>query len=209
MKVDDQYCLELLHHAIVQHDVHARNRLQQIFSELLHHWVYYHPKREMACQLNSEDHYVEQALERFWQIAFHHQPEAFDSLALTLRYLSVSLNSTMMEAIRTYSRLQSVPVTEIGDAAESLVEPEYTQYTCWGAIEHILPNMRERRLAYLLFHCGLRPKEIISSHPLEFSDAQEIYRLWPTIAEQLLGIAFPVRKPRQGDKTELYAPQAP
>jgi len=62
MNVDDQYCLELLHRTIVQQDAHARKIIQRYFSELLYQWLHYHPKSERAYQLNSEEHYVTQAL---------------------------------------------------------------------------------------------------------------------------------------------------
>ena len=45
---------------------------------------------------------------------------------------------------------------------------------------------REQRLAYLLFHCGLKPREIVRLRPQEFHNVQDIYRLRCNITEQLL-----------------------
>src|SRR5207249_6916625 len=100
MNVEDQYYLELLHRAVVQHDAHAKNTLQQHFSELLHQWVRCHPNREVASQLNSEEHYVTEALERFWQMLSPHQLETSDALAVAQGYLRISLNSTIMDTLR-------------------------------------------------------------------------------------------------------------
>jgi hypothetical protein len=50
----------------------------------------------------------------------------------------------------------------------------------------ILTNPREQRLAYLLFHCGLGPREMIRFCPQEWSDVQEIYRLRRNIMERIL-----------------------
>jgi hypothetical protein len=44
-------------------------------------------------------------------------------------------------------------------------------------LQRLLSDERERRLAYLLFHCGLSPREIAQSHPSEFANLQEIYQL--------------------------------
>ena len=204
MNIDDQYCLELLNRAIVQHDTCVREMLQQCLGELLRRWIRSHPKSVVACQLNSEDHYVAQALERFWRITLLHRPEASDFLVLALRYLRASLNSVIMDALRTCLRPQGMAMVEIGEATDPLTEFDATRYTSWEVIEHVFPNTRECRLAYLLFHCGLKPGEIVRSCPLEFSDAQENYHLWPGIIEQLSRIAVPAHntEPGQSGETE-------
>ncbi len=209
MNVEDQYCLELLHRAVVQHDIHARNTLQHHFSELLYHWMRSHPKREMVSQLNSEEHYVIEALERFWQVLSPYQLESSDALAVAQRYLCISLNSTIMDTLRTSLRPQEIPAVEMRGAIKPLTESDYSQCVCWEAIEHMLPNRRTRRLAYLLFCCGLKPKAIVSVYPQEFGDIQEIYLLWAGIAQQLSHVAIHVHKPTQGGNTELCAPSAP
>ena len=56
----------------------------------------------------------------------------------------------------------------------------------WESLHMLLTNHREQRLAYLLFHCGLKPREIIRFCPQEWSDIQEIYRLRSNIMERLL-----------------------
>jgi hypothetical protein len=56
----------------------------------------------------------------------------------------------------------------------------------WESLHMLLTNPREQRLAYLLFHCGLKPREIIRFCPQEWSDIQEIYRLRRNIMERLL-----------------------
>jgi hypothetical protein len=49
----------------------------------------------------------------------------------------------------------------------------------------LLTNPHEQQVAYLLFHCGLKPREIIRFCPQEWSDVQEIYRLRRNIKERL------------------------
>jgi len=56
----------------------------------------------------------------------------------------------------------------------------------WGYLQGMLHNVREQRLAYLLFHYGLRPREILHNYPQEFSDVCEIYRLRCNIMGRLL-----------------------
>ena len=61
----DAYGLELLRRAIVQGDQEAWAWIQHCFSGLVHGWLRRHPKREVACRLESEENYVDQAFERF------------------------------------------------------------------------------------------------------------------------------------------------
>ena len=56
----------------------------------------------------------------------------------------------------------------------------------WETLQILLPDMREQRLAFLLFNCGLKPREIISHCPQEFCDLQEVYRLRHNIIEQFM-----------------------
>ena len=60
-------------------------------------------------------------------------------------------------------------------------------------IRRLLPNQREQRLAYLLFHCGLKPREIVRFCPQEFSSVEDIYRLRRTIVERLVRHADSIR----------------
>ncbi|GAC1379251.1 MAG: hypothetical protein NVSMB33_04340 [Ktedonobacteraceae bacterium] len=55
----------------------------------------------------------------------------------------------------------------------------------WHSIDSLLPEERERRLAYLLYYCGLKPREIVIRCPQEFADVKEIYRLNHNIIDRL------------------------
>jgi len=56
----------------------------------------------------------------------------------------------------------------------------------WQSVQHLLPNLAEQRVAYLLFHCGLTPNEIVRRCPDEFSDVQEVQRLRCAIMKKLV-----------------------
>ena len=56
----------------------------------------------------------------------------------------------------------------------------------WERLQKELLNLRERRLAYLFFHCGFKPGEIVYCCSQEFSDVREIYHLRRAIVERLL-----------------------
>jgi hypothetical protein len=141
--------------------------------------------REVACRLESEEHYVAQAFERFWQATAFNQQVEFSTLAAALQFLRASLNGAILDTLRTYTRSREVSLPEPGEPREPRVEDNTENSEVWQSLQLILSNPREQRLAYFLFHCGLGPKEIIHFCPQEWSDIQEIYRLRRIIMERL------------------------
>ena len=56
----------------------------------------------------------------------------------------------------------------------------------WEMLDKMRLSDREQRVAYLLFHCGLGPKDIVRIFPEEFHDVREISLLRCTIIGRLL-----------------------
>lgn len=72
---------------------------------------------------------------------------------------------------------------EPSDLEESAADHENSKE--WEMLRKTLPNAREQCLAYLLFRCALKPREVILLFPQEFHDVQEISRLRRSIIERL------------------------
>jgi hypothetical protein len=182
----ERYGLELFHRALMQSDGEAWAWVQHCFGGMVHDWVRRHPQRAVACRLESEEHYVAQTFERFWHATAYNQQVAFRSLAAALQYLRASLHGAILDTLRTYQRPGEVPLPESGAPGE----PSREDVTCgselWEILKGILPDPREQRLAYLLFRCGLGPKEIVHVCPQEWSSVQEISVLRRTIMERIL-----------------------
>jgi hypothetical protein len=190
---NDEYGLELLRRAIVLEGEEALVGVQRCFSELVYSWLRRHPKREVACRLESEENYVVQAFERFWQATTLTQRVEFNSLAAARQYLRTSLNGVILDTLRTYARPREVPLPESGEGWEPHVEDNTGSVEVWETLQTMLSNEQEQRLAYLLFHCGLKPSEIIHFCPQEWGDVREIYRLRHNIMERLLHNADQLR----------------
>jgi len=182
----DQYSVELVHRALVQQDALAREAVQLCFKETMHHWIHSHPNREAACHLESEEHYVAQAFERFWQATTSNQRVEFNRLSAALQYLCASLNGAIIDTLRAYSRPREVSLPEPEKPGKPLGEDNTDSSEVWDILKTVLSTPGEQRLAYLLFHCGLGPQEIVHCCSQEFSDICEIYRLRRTILERLL-----------------------
>ncbi len=182
----DAYGLELLRRATIQDNQEAWAWVQHCFGGLVRGWLRRHPKREVACRLENEENYVAQTFERFWQATAFNQRVEFSTLAAALQYLRASLNGTILDMLRAYARPREISLPGPGEPGEPLVEDSTDSSEVWDILHMILSNPREQRLAYLLFHCGLKPREIIRFCPQEWSDVQEIYRLRRNIMERLL-----------------------
>jgi hypothetical protein len=181
----DKYGLELLQRAIVQGEQEAWIGLQHCFSGLVYSWLRRHPKREVALRLESEENYVAQAFERFWRATILTQRVEFNTLAAALQYLRASLNGVILDTLRAYARP--------GEAGEPQAEDNPDSSEVWETLQTMLSNERELRLAYLLFHCGLKAREIMRFCPREWSDVSEIYRIRRNIMERLLHNADQLR----------------
>ena len=180
----DAYCVELLRRATLQDDQDAWQAVRQCLSETVLRWLDRHPQRETACRLDTAEHYVTQAFERFSQATVQQQV-AFSTLADALFSLRAYLNSVLLDTLRASSRSRGILVPRRNEAEQ----PESTsseQSNVWDMLRNMLPNVREQRLAYLLFHCGLRPKDIVRTYPQEFQDVEEISSLRRGLIQRLL-----------------------
>jgi hypothetical protein len=191
----DTYGLELLRRATFQDNQEAWSWVQHCFGGMIRGWLRRHPQRELACRLESEEHYVDQAFERFWQATTIHQRVEFSTLAAALQYLRASLNGAILDILRANERSGDAPLPEPG---EPRVEDSTDSSEVWESLQAILLNPREQRLAYLLFHCGLGPREIVRFCPQEWSDIQEIYRLRRNMMKRFL---------LKADQTQLVLPE--
>jgi hypothetical protein len=182
---NDEYGLELFQRALMQRDPFAWEIVQQRFNGMMLRWMRSHPMRKAACSYDSEENYVAQAFTRFWRATVGNQELEFRALAAVLRYLRASLNGIILDTLRTYSRPREISLPEAGEPGEPLAEDRDDGSEVWEVIRSLLPDERQQRVAYLIFHCGLKPREIIQFCSQEFSNVQEIYHLRRSVFERL------------------------
>jgi hypothetical protein len=188
------YSLELLRRAIAHDDQETWAVFQQCLEETVLTWLHEHPGREAVCRGLCEKDLVVQAFERFRQATQHHQHREFTTFAAALHYLRASLNGAILDTLRAYSRLREVPLPEPGSPGELVMEDGMGSGARWENLQEILPDVRERRLAYLLFHCGLTPRQIVRFCPQDFNDVDEISHLRLTVMERQLHHADHLRR---------------
>ncbi len=181
----DVYGLELFRRALHEYDPFAWEIIQQRFNDMMLKWMRSHPLRKAACSYDSEENYAAQAFTRFWQATIGNEQIQFGSLAAVLRYLRASLNGIILDTLRAYSRPREISLPEPGTPGEPFGEDLDDGYEVWEVVGSILTDERQQRVAYLIYHCGLKPREIIQFCSQEFSDIHEIYHLRRSIFERL------------------------
>jgi len=190
----DQEGLELFQRALSQSDDEAWSLLIERFQGLVMAWVRNHSRHELAYHYYSPEYYVALAFERFWQATARNRSLTFTSLESALSYLKASLNGAILDTLRSYARPE-VPLPEPGYLypVELIAEDSISEYDLWDVIKNLIPTPREQRVAYLLFHCGLKPREIVQFCSDEFPDVREIHRLRRNVVERLLRHADTIR----------------
>jgi hypothetical protein len=170
----ERYCLDLFHRALARKDQQAQFQLH--FGETVRGWIRHHFKRELASHFKQEEYYVAQTFACFWQITSRYQESEFSTFAAILQHLHASLNSIIIAARRASLSTTVAMATMPNDGAE-----------VWKRVQSLLTDSRQQRIAYLLFHCGLKPREIVQSFPEEFSDVSEISHIRYKIMAGILG----------------------
>jgi hypothetical protein len=173
--------LERLQSVRASHDLEAWTAFQQSLEETVLIWLYKHPTKEAACLLHNERYFVALAFERLRQAILQRQVGC-ETLSGVLVYLRASLNAAIQETARVSSRPRAV--CEHVETEQGL-QGDPQSLEVWNRVQVALSSERERRLAYLLYHCGLSPEEIVRYCPQEWSDVREVVRLRRIILKQL------------------------
>jgi hypothetical protein len=183
---DGSGCLELLRLATVEQVDGAWSMMQQLFGEIVGIWLRGHPACSQALLYDSEENYIAQTFSRFWLTTRERRPEFF-TLPTLLSYLHSTLNSLLVDTLRVYTRGKYTSPLDY-EFVEELVYPgdEPGGYEeLWASIQGLLADDGERRLMYLLYYCGLKPREIVARFPTLFQDVQDIYRQNHNIIQRL------------------------
>ncbi len=179
-----RYTQEIMRRAIVEQTDEACSILEQCFNETVRNWIDNHPSSELALQRDTEENYIAQTFSRFWY-ASRSQKVEFTTLTAVLSYLHVTVSGVIIDTLRFLVHAYEVPFPESAMTNELTVDESIEIEDLWEGLQKPLYDERERRIFYLLYACGLKPREIVTRWPQEFPDVKEIYRLHKNIVDQL------------------------
>jgi len=178
--------MEALLRQMLEGDQEAWTGVEQCLGETVRSWLRDHPSKEAACCWESEEHYVSLAFGRFRQAVNAGQLQAHTSPPTVLRYLQACLNGVLLDSLRAKGGAKGMTLQEPAPTEEQPGGDQPGDRQLWENIQRLFPDLRERRVAYLLFQCNLSPRDILRVAPQEFSDVQEICRLRARILERIL-----------------------
>lgn len=184
--LDERDCVEILRRALVEQTDEAWMVLQQRFSETVRVWIRCHPSSDVALLRDSEENYIAQTFSRFWY-AMRKQHVEFTNVPAALCYLHATLNGLIIDTLRSHFRscTREIPLPEPGFSGEPSAEELFEGESLWENVQSMLCDERERRLFYLLYYCGLKPREVVALCSQEFDEIKEIYRLNTLIIKRL------------------------
>src|SRR5436853_560209 len=87
---------------------------------------------------------------------------------LATHCLRASLNGAILDTLRASARPGEASLPEPGEPGEPQAKDVTSSSEVWDILQTIRSNEREQRLASLLFHCGLKPREIVRFCPQEW-----------------------------------------
>jgi len=180
-----QFSLELLHRATWQGSQEAREVWQRCFSGIVNGWLHRHPRKEELGRFDSEEHYLAQAFERFWQAMADQQQPAFPQLSTALSYLRASLYGVLLETLRAQKRPSRIAAMEPNNPVGLVLEDDMDARQWWERMQQMFPDVHERLVAYFLFHCNLSPSDIFCVAPQRFRDVEEICHVRRDILERI------------------------
>jgi hypothetical protein len=183
---DGHFCLELLRRATLLQMDEAWEALLHLLNEQVLIWLRAHPHYGTALTYDSEENYIALTFARFWA-ALRERRLHFANLPTVLSYLHATLNSTVIDTMRSYMRVKCISLLDpaVAEHVDLAVEEIYNEDYTWHSIQSLLENEKERQMMYLLYYCGLKPREVVARFPEQFDDVKEVYRLNHNIIERL------------------------
>lgn len=174
--------LELLDRASTHNDLEAWVVFRQSLGETALTRFHLHPRSEAACRVQSDTHIVALAFEQLWQSVIQGQVDC-ETLTGVLVYLRACLNGVILGTLRV---LKQPGVVSERMAVEPDLKSLPQSREVWDWLQVRLTGERERRLAYLLYHCGMESTEVVRCYPREWSDIHEVTRLRCVLVKRLM-----------------------
>ncbi len=177
--------IEALLRQVLEGDQEAWAGVEQSLGETVRSWLGSHSSKEAACW-ESEEYYISLAFERFRQAVTAGQLSASASLPSVLRYLQACLHGVLLDSLRAEGGPKGIALQEPAHSEEQPGGDHSDAHQLWERIQGLFPDVREQRVAYLLFHCNLSPRAIFCLAPQQFRDVQEVCHVRRHILERIL-----------------------
>jgi hypothetical protein len=194
---DGECCFELFRRAICNRDDQAWEKLIEQYRGIVVFWVRRHPSAKTLGE--DDDYWVDGAFVRFYQAISPERFSQFSAIPQILRYLKLCVDSSIQDAVRSFSQQPvTVPIDGADDPWDDGNQPPIATISSadsadqstntrelWAAIEGVLRNDVERRVAYLTFVLEYKPREIQALYPNQFTSTSTVYPVIRNVVDRL------------------------
>lgn len=188
---DPAYCYELMRRAFVEKDQRAWDLVYAQYKTQLIRWTVRHPQSLLA-GLETED-CVQRVFLRLFRVITPEKFGQFPSLAVVLRYIQMTVNSVIMDAVRAAQRQQwlntldgeeeDLPRSALTGAEATWTDDDRQRW--WALITAKLKDERELVIIRAAFVLAMKPAEILKTYPHLFHGVDEIYRTKQNLLDRL------------------------
>ncbi|MGQ0602783.1 MAG: RNA polymerase sigma factor [Anaerolineales bacterium] len=188
---DPAYCYELMRRCFVEKDQRAWDLVYSQYKAQLIRWTVRHPQFSLA-GLEADD-CMQRVFLRLFRVITPEKFGQFPSLAAVLRYMQMTVNSVIMDAVRAAQHQQWF--NTIDGEGEDLPRSAFTgaeatwtdhdRQRWWALIAAKLHDERELVIIRASFVLAMKPAEILKTYPQLFHGIDEIYRTKQNVLERL------------------------
>jgi hypothetical protein len=195
--LDGEYCFELFRRAVCDRVQLAWVKIVEQYRGVVITWVRRHPSARSLGE--DDDYWVDGAFARFYRAVSPERFGQFNEVPQILRYLKLCVHSVIQDAVRAQNQQPpTVPIDVDDDRPDegskppiatlrsaAVVDQSSNARELWAAIEAVLHDDDERRVAYLSFVLEYKPREIQALYPDRFPTMSGLYRLIRNIVDRL------------------------
>ncbi|MBA3943862.1 MAG: hypothetical protein H0X37_04790 [Herpetosiphonaceae bacterium] len=170
---DPQFCFELLRRALAKGMAEAFTHVYQIYEPQVIRWVQGHSR--FALTGENADFFAGAALRTFYFAMQGPKFARFAGVPQVLAYLKMCVHTAIMQYLRDQHPVDVTPledVHELGETPDLLARTDAAEL--WAHICHLLPDPHDRNLARCIFLLDLKPRQIVSAYPLQWSNEREV-----------------------------------
>jgi hypothetical protein len=188
---DTRFCYELFRRAFVENDQLAWDHLYNVYKPLIVGWVTSSP----AFPGSGEEigYFVNRAVEKMWSSISADKFSRFGELSALLRYLKMCVGSVVIDHVRMRERMKLEELDETpnrtpqveGPSVEEQVGSQFDANMLWDLIHSLVTDRREKYVILGSFVYNLKPREILTQYPGEFTDVKQIYRIKENLIARL------------------------
>lgn len=170
---DPQYCFELFRRALAEDRGDAFTLVYQIYERQVLAWVLHHSRFPQTGE--SAEFFAAAALRTFYFALRGPKFERFPALPQVLAYLKLCVHTAIAQYIRDQRPDALLPLDNAATLADTPdLGMRAAALEIWQHICRLLPDERDRLLAYCAFALDLKPRQIVERYPERWRDERDV-----------------------------------